>query len=288
MFHTTPSCVLNSGGRPWVGDPYARAVAVDRDDRQGIQSVEIAMTVLLALEKGVGAMSLTQVSTGSGMASSKVHRYLVSLCRVGLVTQSPTSGLYDLGPALRRLGAEALRRIDEASVAGDHVRALRDRTKHTTGMHVWGEHGPVLIRWETGGYLLPMTTRVGSTVPLVTTSAGRVFLTHLPATLTDPVLRTARDSGQCDLTDDQIEEIKTDVRRTGVAIATNAVIPGVSSIAAPVFNAEGDIPLTVLIGIPNALATPVTMRSLSAELLATTRTISAELGTDRGAAAAFN
>lgn len=243
------------------------------------------MTVLLALERGIGPMSLTQVGTASGMASSKVHRYLVSLCRVGLVMQSPTSGLYDLGPALRRMGAEALRRIDEASVAGDHVRALRDRTGHTTGMHVWGEHGPVLIRWETGGHLLPMITRVGSTVPLVSTSAGRVFLAHLPATMTDPVLRAARSCGQCDLTEDQIEEIKADVRRTGVAIATNAVIPGVSSIAAPVFNAEGDIPLTVLIGIPNAAATAATMRSLSAELLTTTRTISAELGADQGAVA---
>ena len=29
-----------------------------------------------------------------------------------LVAEAPTSGLYDLGPALRRLGAEALRRVD--------------------------------------------------------------------------------------------------------------------------------------------------------------------------------
>src|SRR5258706_337867 len=80
------------------------------DARQGIQSVENAMRVLLAIERGYGPVTLSQIAAGSGMQPSKAHRYLVSLCRSGLVSQSPRSGLYDLGPAMRRLGAEALRR----------------------------------------------------------------------------------------------------------------------------------------------------------------------------------
>ena len=40
------------------------------DARQGIQSVENAMTVLLALEQGLGPMSLTQIAAASAMAPS--------------------------------------------------------------------------------------------------------------------------------------------------------------------------------------------------------------------------
>lgn len=87
------------------------------DARQGIQSVENAKAVLLALESGAGPLTLTQVAEGAGMQPNKAHRYLVSLGRVGLVSQSPQSGRYDLGPAMRRLGAEALRRMDEVGVA---------------------------------------------------------------------------------------------------------------------------------------------------------------------------
>jgi len=74
-------------------------------DRQGIQSVEIATTVLLALKKGGSPMGLPQIASLSGVQPSRVHRYLVSLGRVGLVSQSPASGLYDLAPLMRRLGA---------------------------------------------------------------------------------------------------------------------------------------------------------------------------------------
>lgn len=234
------------------------------------------MDVLLALEKGGAPMTLTQIGAHSGMAPSKAHRYLVSLCRVGLVVQSPTSGLYDLGPVMRRLGAEALRRMDEVGIASEHVCALRDRTRQTCGLHVWGENGPVLVRWESGDHLLPIVVRIGTTVPLATTSAGRVFLAYLPATLTDPILRAGRKSGQYDLIDEELRQIKDEVRRTGVAVTTNALVPGMSVIAAPVFTTT--LPLTVIVSLPNSRANRAGIRALSAELLKTTATITAELG----------
>src|ERR1700752_713850 len=164
------------------------------DARQGIQSVEIAMRVLLALERGAGPMTLTQIAEGCGMQASKVHRYLVSLGRVGLVSQSPRSGRYDLGPSMRRLGAEAFRRMDEVGLASEYLPALRDRTKHTVALLVWGERGPVDVRWEHGAYPLPITLRVGATLPVLPTSAGRVFLSYLPAAMTEPIVRDEREA----------------------------------------------------------------------------------------------
>src|ERR1700752_4741229 len=138
------------------------------DARQGIQSVEIAMRVLLALERGAGPMTLTQIAEGCGRQASKVHRYLVSLGRVGLVSQSPRSGRYDLGPSLRRLGMEALRRMDEVGLASEYLPGLRDRTRHAVNLAVWGDHGPVVVRWDYGSYALPITVRVGATLPMLT------------------------------------------------------------------------------------------------------------------------
>lgn len=248
------------------------------DARQGIQSVENAMTVLLALERGAGPMTLTQIAEGSGMQLSKAHRYLVSLSRVRLVSQSPSSGLYDLGPAMRRLGAEALRRMDEGSLASEYLPGLRDLTKHTVGLCVWGQHGPVLIRMEYGGFLLPMTVRVGTTLPLATTSAGQVFLAHLPETLTEPVLHADQPDGRQEISGEELARIKDDVRRDGFAVTTDAVLPGVTALSAPVFATEGSLPLAVVILLPKRQATPSVLRTVCAELLKTTEAISAEVG----------
>lgn len=112
-------------------------------------------------------MTLGQIAASCGMAPSKAHRYLVSLSRVALISQDPTSGRYDLGPAMPRLGAEALHRMDGVGIAASHLPGLRDRTGQGVGIHVWGEHGPVLVRWVDGRELLPMIVRIGATIPML-------------------------------------------------------------------------------------------------------------------------
>jgi DNA-binding IclR family transcriptional regulator len=248
------------------------------DARQGIQSVENAMTVLLALERGAGPMTLTQVAEGCGMQASKVHRYLVSLGRVGLVSQSPRSGRYDLGPSMRRLGAEALRRMDEVGLTSEFLADLRDRTRHAVALLAWGENGPVALRWEYGAYQLPITVRVGSTLPVLTTSAGQVFLSYLPDALTEPVVQDARAAHPMGPSDEEIFRIKAEVRRQGFAVTTDAMIPGATAVAAPVFATEASLPLVVVIVLPRSHGEPAVVAEMCTELLAATKAISAELG----------
>ena len=247
--------------------------------RQGIQSVELAMTVLQAIEQGLGPMALTQIAAAAGMAPSKAHRYLVSLGRVGLVVQSQRNGLYDLGPAMRRLGIESLRRMDEVGLASEHLPGLRDRTRHAVNLAVWGDHGPVLVRWDYGAYALPITVRVGATMPMLTSSVGRVYLTHLPATITTPVLAGQLATDRIDEpTTKEIARIRAQVLDRGVAVTSGGVIPGVASVAAPVFAAGESLPLVVAVALPARLASQATLDEVTAELLRTTAAIAVDLG----------
>ncbi|MEU3508260.1 IclR family transcriptional regulator [Streptomyces longwoodensis] len=245
--------------------------------RQGIQSVELAMTVLQALEEGLGPMTLSQIAAASGMQPSKTHRYLVSLGRVGLVAQSSRSGRYDLGPAMRRLGIEALRRMDEVALVSEHLPALRDRTGHAVNLAVWGDHGPVVVRWEYGSYALPITVRVGATMSLLTSSIGLVYLAHLPKTLTGPLLRGQLGTpGAPDR--DELDGLIADVHRTGVAVTSGGVVPGVVSVAAPVFPAADSLPLAVAVVLPARQATDTVLASVASELLRSAQAMSKELG----------
>ncbi|MEC3975771.1 hypothetical protein [Amycolatopsis sp. H20-H5] len=85
----------------------------------------------------------------------------MSLARVGFVAQSPGSGRYDVGPAMRRLGIAALRRMDEVALVSEHLPTLRDRTGHAVNLAAWADHGPVIVRWDYGSYAPPITVRVG-------------------------------------------------------------------------------------------------------------------------------
>ncbi|WP_063820034.1 IclR family transcriptional regulator [Streptomyces caniscabiei] len=250
----------------------------ENGDRQGIQSVETAMRVLLALESGGGALSLSAIAQASGMQPSKVHRYLVSLGRIGLTSQDAASGLYDFGATMRRMGAEALRRTNEVAVAGGHAMRLRDRTGHSVNLAVWGDRGPIVVSWAYGTRPLPLTVRVGATLPLVTSSVGRVFLAHLPESLTDEVLRDELRGKETDWPTERLAATREQVREKGYAETRGSVIPGIISIAAPVFAAGDPLPLAISVVLPESLGTPDHVAEVTRELRTTVTEASRELG----------
>jgi len=253
--------------------------ATNSSRSQGIQSVELAMDVLRAIEEARGPRGLTEIAAAAGMTPSKAHRYLVSLGRAGLVTQSHRSGLYDLGSGMRRLGIEAMRRMDEVAEASEFLPGLRDRTSHAVNLAVWGDHGPVIVRWDYGAYPLPITVRVGATMPLLYSSIGRVCLAYLPEAATRPILREQLAADDHEAPDESsIERMIAEVRERGYALTSGGVIPGVTSVAAPVFGAAEAFPLAISIAMPARHADPDTLAAVTAELLATTNSIYGRTG----------
>jgi DNA-binding IclR family transcriptional regulator len=254
-------------------------VSETSDPRQGIQSVELAMKIVEVIERGLRPMSLTQIAQASGMGPSKVHRYLVSLSRVGLVGQSQRSGLYDLGPTARRLGVESLRRMDEVGLVSEHLPGLRDRTSHAVNLAVWGDHGPVLVRWDYGSYALPITVRVGATLPLLSSSVGQVYLAHLPDSLTRPVLESQSSTDSHGVpAAAELAALRAEVRRRGVAETSGGVIPGVTSLAAPVFPAGESLPLVIAVALPARIADAAELTRIESELLRTVAMVADDLG----------
>lgn len=249
--------------------------------RQGIQSVEIAMTVLIALEQGGGPVPLNEVARRSGQKPSKVHRYLVSLCRAGLASQSPTSGLYDLGPTMRRLGAEALRRTNEVTIASEYTAQLRDDTGHSVNLSVWSDDGPTLVRWDFGAHVLPLNVRVGATLPLLASTAGRVFLAFLPPRMTAAALaKSRRGLPSLGLTDGDVQRIEDEVRTTGFAVSTGGVIPGITSVSAPIRTAADASLLVTTVVFPREEVGHAELEQARGHLARMSQAVSRELGYD--------
>ncbi|WP_244256944.1 IclR family transcriptional regulator domain-containing protein [Kitasatospora cineracea] len=137
----------------------------------------------------------------------------------------------------------------------------------------------MVVRWEYGAHALPITVRVGATMPLLNSAMGGVFLAHLPGQLTESVLRGQSETGALDATvRDRVDRIREEVLRTGVATTVGGVIPGVTSLAAPVFTAGESFPLVVTLVMPARGLTEHDTARLSAELLSSTRAMSEVLG----------
>lgn len=224
----------------------------EKQQSAGIGSVEIGMRVLDVFARSASAMSLKQVCQALDMAPSKAHRYLVSFVRCGMLTQFGANGLYDLGPAARRIGLTAAGRLDSFAAASKELFWLRDTTGHTVGLSVWGDAGPTMVRWETGSWPLYISIRVGSTLPLRGSAIGNTFLAHLPRLLTESVLK--RQQELAGLTDEKgiasSEELEK-IRASPSIHLQSAIIAGVDAITAPTFDGEGNLSSVISLLAPH-------------------------------------
>jgi DNA-binding IclR family transcriptional regulator len=217
--------------------------------RQGIQSVEVGMSLLRVLSRAAGPQMLKDLAAAAHMPAAKAHRYLVSLTRMGLVEQQAESGLYDLGPFALDLGLSALARLEPVTVAAAWLPALRAETGQTVALAVWANQGPTIVRWLGADTPVSASLRVGSVMPLTRSATGQAFLAFLPRPMTERWLKAeladnARN-GIAPSTPQQLEQLVATARRQGFA-RTSDFIPGIAGIAAPVRDHAGEMALALV------------------------------------------
>jgi len=234
--------------------------SIERPGSTGIQSVEIGASLLRALAQAKGSLTLTALAGAAGMPPGKAHKYLASFVRSGLVAQNEIGGRYDLGPFALELGLAAMRRIAVMDIAQAAIDDLRDQLGTTVSMAVWANHGPTIVRWAETPDIMSLTIRIGTVMPLLTSSFGRVFAAFLDRRLTqvsmqaeiaDPAGLAAR-AGLRGLAD--VDALLGEFRAHRMAVAVNLVDSGRAALAAPVFDHNDRIVAAIaVIGIQGRL-----------------------------------
>lgn len=231
------------------------------ENRRGIQSVEVGIPLLRALQDAPGPLTLTAVSESAGMPASKAHRYLASYVRAGLVRQDSITRRYELGPFALSLGLAALSQLDLISLAGEAAREVTEATGFTTLLCVWATHGAVIVRWTRGAQPVITSLSLGSVLPPLSSATGQVFMAFLPRSVTaDAVkaeLRVRHQMKREPIEPSSIDENIARVRRQGVAWVDSGFIPGLRAFACPILDYQGEAAAAItLISSVDPIADP--------------------------------
>jgi DNA-binding IclR family transcriptional regulator len=212
----------------------------------GVQSVEIAANILKALASGGSPLPLKGVAKAAHMSRAKVHRYLVSLKRAGLVAQDARSGDYRIGPAAVTLGLVGLRGLSPVRTMNEALPDLRDRLDETVTLAIWGETGPVIIAMEEPGKAVTINVRIGSVLSLGMSAIGRTFAAFLPEAVTRDRIARERAAAAADgnnIYPDAagLSEILAEVHTRRMTRVRGTVMPGIDALAAPIFDHTGKV-----------------------------------------------
>jgi len=212
----------------------------DAKTQQGVRSVETGMALLAALAARARVpASLSDLAAAAGMAPAKAHRYLVSLIRAGMVEQDRASGRYRLGGAALNVGLAALGALDVMRLAGEALERLCAAIDETVLLAVWGNKGPVVVRWEEASRPVTTNVRAGSVMPLLNSATGRVFAAFLPEMQTKAML--AEERAQAPALAKDYDAGLEETRTRGLGRVKGDLLPGVAGLAAPVFDHQGDL-----------------------------------------------
>jgi len=261
--------------------------------QRGIQSVEVGGQLLRALAHHGGPMALKDLAREAAMTPAKAHPYLVSFGKLGLIEQTSASGHYGLGALAMQLGLISLQQFDPVRLATPRLPELARALGHTVALAVWGNRGATIVRIEEAPSAVHVNMRHGTVMSLRGTASGRLFAAYLPAAELRAALaldaepasaagarsraKTPRDADA--LLDGELARI----RRERISRAVDAAVPGVSALAAPVFDARGAVVLS-LTAIGPSPVFDTTLDGLPArELRRVAAELSAQLGAPREA-----
>lgn len=258
----------------------------EEDVQHGVQSFEVGAGVLRAVVRGQRLMTLKDIAAAADMPPSKAHRYLVSLIRTGLIEQDPMTSRYKLGSFSLDIGLVALDRLDRVRLGLSAISDLRDRINETVSLAVWGDHGPVIVRWERPQRPITVNVVTGTSLPLLTSASGRVFAAWLPKSQTAAqISKELKSRSRLDTlsTRSEVDAMLAKIRADGVAPVTqHYIFEGVKAVAAPVFNFKNQITMSISVVCVEGISADMGLDSaLVQELKKTAETLSLGLGATR-------
>ena len=251
---------------------------------RGIQSIEVGGRLLQALARVGEPMMLRDLAREAGMTPAKAHPYLVSFSRLGLVERNDLTGRYEVGALALELGLVSLRHLSAVRVAEPKIAALANEIKHTVSLTVWGTHGPTVVRLEEPNHAVHIMMRVGSVMGMLETATGRIFAAFLPQEVAMAALKSGLDhfgvgyNSKRAVTGPGIKTMLADIRARHLARAVGDPLPGINAFAAPVFDHEGAVVLSVTAMGPERSFDARWTSAIAKALLDCTNDISRRLG----------
>ncbi|HEX7913032.1 MAG TPA: IclR family transcriptional regulator [Paraburkholderia sp.] len=255
----------------------------DLDSKHGVQAAETVLQVLGAFIGSEPMPMLKTLAEKIGMHPAKVHRYLVSLSRMGYVEQDEETSRYRLGPLSLRLGLAAISNVDAIGVAKPMLHALCEQLGHTVLLAIWNDVPTIALKESAPG-LIVLTAAEGTVLPILSSAIGWAFGAWMPRDRIARVIKQELASppiAGCPTNLQEAEDLFEEIRKRGLARMTGERHSAFHALSAPVFSGDGDI-AAVLCTVGPAGQFDSTWSGATAKTLrAAANTLSSALGSTR-------
>lgn len=222
-------------------------------DRYTVPALARGLQLLGHFSREQRVLSGAELSRRMSLPRASVFRMLHTLEQGGFVERSPDGAGYQLGLGVLRLGFEWLASMELTELGRAVIDELRTRSGFSAHIAVRDGREVVFVAKAAGAHTLFHSIQVGARLPAHATVLGRLLLSDLDvAALTAlyPESPLQAYTPQTPTSVAQLQALIAQDRAMGYGLSMGGYESGISSIAAPVFNARAQVVAALSIAVP--------------------------------------
>lgn len=212
------------------------------ENKYRIESLAKGLSVLRLFDESTATLKLREICELTGIPMPTAFRIVATLEEDGFLDRTPDGSLRP-GVSVLTLGSSALRGSSLVQVSEKPLRDLAAATGETVNMGVLlGDQVLYLARLRNAD-LVTANVQVGSTLPAVYTSMGKLLLSYLPSDELRHRLGEhpfdAHGGPNAVSSAGELDSRLAEIRSQGYAIQDQELALGLRSVSVPVFGAGG-------------------------------------------------
>jgi DNA-binding IclR family transcriptional regulator len=234
-------------------NPQDTVEAVAGGDGAVGRSATRLVALFEALAKSEEGISLAELSATIAAPKSSLLGLLRSMVALGYMEHG--RGLYRLGPKAFRLAADILAIRSFPNLVRPILQELAAKSGETVFLVVLDRAAQRMTYADIIDSANPVryTVPTGTTRPLYVSAGGQMLLAYQDPAWADSYIRSTRLESLTERTITDPEALRgrlAAIRRDGFAISIGETVRGAAGVAAPIFNADGNVSAGLLIGAP--------------------------------------
>lgn len=213
-----------------------------RTSEPGRSTASRLFAVLCAFSRARPILTLTEVSTLTELPSATAYRILQELAVCGALERLP-GGKYQIGLRLWEIGSLAPRQRDLRRVARAVMQSLHEATNETVQLAIPKPDGALVVEKVSGTRKASNVTEIAGVLPLHATAVGKIVLSFGPEGVLDQIANKdlRRFTPFTSTVGKALAEECATIRRERIAYSREEFTLGTASLAAPVFDADGEL-----------------------------------------------
>jgi IclR family pca regulon transcriptional regulator len=217
-----------------------------------VQSLDRGLSVIRAFDLDNPELTLSEVAQRTDLTRAAARRFLLTLERLGYVGSDRKR--FSLRPRVLELGYAYLSSLGLPEVAMPHLEHLVSEVQLSSSISVLDDQDIIYVARVMTRRIMSVNINVGTRLPALTTSMGRVLLAGLPEEELDAFLdradivahteNTVRDKAE-------LQRVIAGVRESGWALVDQELELGLRAMAVPIRDAKGRVVAAMNLSAPS-------------------------------------